>query len=653
MADRRRRLGGDLHPAVPAGPPRAPARRAALLGTGAGILFGLAAALTKAVCDELGDGASTSSPLAPLRADRGRLHLADFSQLALSTGALAPAAATSMGFDPIASVILGVTLLESGSPRRLSGSSSPCSRSSRRSPGSRSSPQPGSAPAEAARRLRGAQPADGRRRGARHLSQDTDPPHGGLVSSGPVRRLARMARSQSSFFCSSCGHESLAWSGRCGGCGEWNTLVEAPQSEPAKPRARGGPDRAAGGGRCRCATSRRPASPGCGPGSPSSTGFSAAAWSGLARPARRLAGDRQVDADRDGARQPRRRRPRRPLRLGRGVGRPGAAAGRAARRRALAVPALAETSLEAVMATLEAERPAACVIDSIQTMHAEGHERRPGLGRPGPRGRERGDGGGEADRLRGDPGRPRDQGRRGRRAAGARAPGRLRALLRGRARAQLPDGAGAQEPLRGDQRGGRVRDALRRSGRGRRPFGALRRRGERGRRARSCSARWRARGRCWSRSRRWSRRPRSCRRAGSRTGSTATGWRWCSRCSRATADRRWPAADVFVNVAGGVRVDEPAPTSRSRWRSPRRSAASRSPTSDGAPLACFGEIGLTGELRPVGHPDRRVAEARKFGLGPVIAPAAREPVGARAGADPARSARRRADAASAGAARAA
>ena len=31
------------------------------------------------------------------------------------------------------------------------------------------------------------------------------------------------------------------------------------------------------------------------------------------------------------------------------------------------------------------------------------------------------------------------------------------------------------------------------------------------------------RGRCWSRSRRWSRRPTSCRRAGSRTASTATG----------------------------------------------------------------------------------------------------------------------------------
>ena len=42
------------------------------------------------------------------------------------------------------------------------------------------------------------------------------------------------------------------------------------------------------------------------------------------------------------------------------------------------------------------------------------------------------------------------------------------------------------------------------------------------------------------------------------------------------------------------------------------------------PLACFGELGLTGELRYVGHPDRRVAEAGKFGLGTVIGPSGGE-----------------------------
>jgi DNA repair protein RadA/Sms len=38
------------------------------------------------------------------------------------------------------------------------------------------------------------------------------------------------------------------------------------------------------------------------------------------------------------------------------------------------------------------------------------------------------------------------------------------------------------------------------------------------------------------------------------------------------------------------------------------------------PLACFGEIGLTGELRSVAHPERRLAEAHKFGLRGVVGP---------------------------------
>ncbi|MDP9385275.1 MAG: DNA repair protein RadA, partial [Actinomycetota bacterium] len=42
----------------------------------------------------------------------------------------------------------------------------------------------------------------------------------------------------------------------------------------------------------------------------------------------------------------------------------------------------------------------------------------------------------------------------------------------------------------------------------------------------------------------------------------------------------------------------------------------------GRPVACFGEVGLTGELRSVGHADRRLAEARKFGLERVVSPAA-------------------------------
>lgn len=92
---------------VPAG------RRAALLGTAAGLLFALTAALTKAVTDRLGEGlveALLDWRLFALIAI-GYISMT-LNQLALSTGALAPAAATSMAFDPIASVILGVTLLE-------------------------------------------------------------------------------------------------------------------------------------------------------------------------------------------------------------------------------------------------------------------------------------------------------------------------------------------------------------------------------------------------------------------------------------------------------------------------------------------------------------------------------------------------------------
>jgi DNA repair protein RadA/Sms len=84
-------------------------------------------------------------------------------------------------------------------------------------------------------------------------------------------------------------------------------------------------------------------------------------------------------------------------------------------------------------------------------------------------------------------------------------------------------------------------------------------------------------------------------------------------------------ADVFVNVVGGVRVDEPgcdlavalAVASASRGVA----TASLSAAGRGVPCACFGELGLTGELRWVGHPERRLAEASKHGCSDVIAPA--------------------------------
>jgi DNA repair protein RadA/Sms len=78
------------------------------------------------------------------------------------------------------------------------------------------------------------------------------------------------------------------------------------------------------------------------------------------------------------------------------------------------------------------------------------------------------------------------------------------------------------------------------------------------------------------------------------------------------------SADVFVNVAGGVRVDEPGADLAVALAV--ASAARGVPLGGERPLACFGELGLTGELRSVGHADRRLAEAHKFGLRPVVAP---------------------------------
>src|SRR5918999_2742827 len=79
------------------------------------------------------------------------------------------------------------------------------------------------------------------------------------------------------------------------------------------------------------------------------------------------------------------------------------------------------------------------------------------------------------------------------------------------------------------------------------------------------------------------------------------------------------SADVLVNVAGGVRVDEPGADLAVALAV--AGAARGVPVGDRSrPIACFGEVGLTGELRSVGHPDRRLAEAAKFGLQPVIGP---------------------------------
>jgi DNA repair protein RadA/Sms len=76
------------------------------------------------------------------------------------------------------------------------------------------------------------------------------------------------------------------------------------------------------------------------------------------------------------------------------------------------------------------------------------------------------------------------------------------------------------------------------------------------------------------------------------------------------------SADVFVNVAGGVRVDEPGADLAVALAI--ASAARGVPVLEGS--AAFGEIGLTGRLRAASHAERRLDECAKLGVTTVLAP---------------------------------
>src|SRR5205085_8549140 len=76
------------------------------------------------------------------------------------------------------------------------------------------------------------------------------------------------------------------------------------------------------------------------------------------------------------------------------------------------------------------------------------------------------------------------------------------------------------------------------------------------------------------------------------------------------------SADVFVNVAGGVRIDEPG--------ADLAVALAIASAARGVPVrestAAFGEVGLTGRLRPATQAERRLEECRKLGVAAVVAP---------------------------------
>src|SRR3954447_26732774 len=191
--------------------------------------------------------------------------------------------------------------------------------------------------------------------------------------SGTGPRAADMARTSSVHRCAECGHEEARWHGRCPGCGAWNTMHE----EAAPRRAAGG--RGAGGGRraggaprtVRLADVRAEAvdrmATGIGeldrvlgggivpgslvliggaPGIGKST-LTTMALANMAGAGRRVL---YVSAEESPAQVRLRAERLAPA--------------------ALDIPVLAETSLESVVAVLEAERPEACVVDSVQTLHA-------------------------------------------------------------------------------------------------------------------------------------------------------------------------------------------------------------------------------------------------------------------------------------------
>ena len=87
-------------------------------------------------------------------------------------------------------------------------------------------------------------------------------------------------------------------------------------------------------------------------------------------------------------------------------------------------------------------------------------------------------------------------------------------------------------------------------------------------------------------------------------------------------ERSYGTSDIFVSVAGGIRITEPAADLGLALSIV--SNESNRPIPDG--LIVIGELGLSGEVRRVGHLERRLQEAARHGLTRALIPA-----GAKAG----------------------
>ncbi len=79
---------------------------------------------------------------------------------------------------------------------------------------------------------------------------------------------------------------------------------------------------------------------------------------------------------------------------------------------------------------------------------------------------------------------------------------------------------------------------------------------------------------------------------------------------------RLTGSDVYLNIAGGLRVSEPA--ADLAVAAALASAAMETPTSPGS--VYFGEVGLSGEVRQVAQAEARLKEAQKLGFDRAVLP---------------------------------
>ena len=434
-----------------------------------------------------------------------------------------------------------------------------------------------------------------------------------------------MPRPTSIHVCSACGHASPRWAGQCPGCGEWNTLVEEVRRAGPSARSRGGSPRSDGRAvvkpvalRDVAAAERERLCTGIGeldnvlgggivPGSlvliGGSPGIGKSTLTTMVLANLHAAGRRTlyVSAEESAAQ----------IRL------------RAERLRAdaLDIPVIAETDLGAVVATLEHERPEVCVIDSVQTLHSM-----------------------ELSSASGSVGQVREVAGELMRVAKAFGIAVLLvghvtkdgALAGPRVLEHLVDCVLSFEGER--ERTYRTVRAIKNRFGSTNEAGVFEMRDDGLVEVLDASARFVGEA---------TRAPGSvvlCAIEGSRpllvevqalvsSSEIVPPRRVASGIDRnrlalvlAVLGRHAGigagTSDVFVNVVGGVRVDEPGADLAVALAVASAVRGVALSGGDGQPLACFGELGLTGELRTVAHGDRRLAEAAKFGLGPVVEPGA-------------------------------